>query len=306
MNKKASPTVKQENGFNFSSIFPYIAIPLALITGWALYTFVLGDAANFEGGDPVKGHPLNILGTVHKGGFIVPMLIAVNTIVVIFFFERLMTIVLIAKGRPWYLILIWVALGLLPGVLITWLYDLLISKKKTMHDSTLVKKVNGLLESSNVDGAIALCDEQRTSVAAVLKSGLLKYKEMEENTSLEKDEKIASIKQEIEEATALELPMLSKNLVILSTCGSLGVLVGLLGTVKGMISSFEAMATAGAPDATALSLGISEALINTFLGIMASAIAIIFYNFFNTRIDSMTFAMDEAGLTVSQSYGKKH
>ena len=52
MNKKASPTVKQENGFNFSSIFPYIAIPIALLTGWALYTFVLGDSANFEGGDP--------------------------------------------------------------------------------------------------------------------------------------------------------------------------------------------------------------------------------------------------------------
>jgi len=306
MNKKASPTVKQENGFNFSSIFPYIAIPIALLTGWALYTFVLGDAANFEGGDPVKGHPLNILGTVHKGGFIVPLLIAVNTIVLIFFFERLMTIVLVAQGRPWYLILIWVVFGFLPGILITTLYRLIVTKNSILDDSALVKRVNHLLDESNVNGAIALCDQQRTSVAAVLKSGLLKYKEMEQNTSLEKDEKIASIKQEIEEATALELPMLSKNLVILSTCGSLGVLVGLLGTVKGMISSFEAMATAGAPDATALSLGISEALINTFLGIMASAIAIIFYNFFNTRIDSMTFAMDEAGLTVSQSYGKKH
>ena len=300
MNKKASPTVKQENGFNFSSIFPYIAIPLALLAGWALYTYVLGDGANFEGGDPVKGHPLNILGTVHKGGFIVPLLIAVNTIVLIFFFERLMTVVFIAQGRPWYMVLI------IPFLPLSALYRILVTKKKILNDSVLVKKVNNLLSDSNVDGAITLCDQQRTSVAAVLRSGLLKYKEMEQNTTLEKDEKIASIKQEIEEATALELPMLSKNLVILSTCGSLGVLVGLLGTVKGMISSFEAMATAGAPDATALSLGISEALINTFLGIMASAIAIIFYNFFNTRIDSMTFAMDEAGLTVSQSYGKKH
>ena len=50
MSTKASPTVKQENGFNFSSIFPYIAIPIALLTGWALFTFVLGDTANFEGG----------------------------------------------------------------------------------------------------------------------------------------------------------------------------------------------------------------------------------------------------------------
>ncbi|MFA9219639.1 MAG: MotA/TolQ/ExbB proton channel family protein [Sediminibacterium sp.] len=292
MNKKASPTVKQENGFNFSSIFPYIAIPIAYIFAQLLYVYVLGDAANFEGGDPIKGHPLNMRGTIHKGGFIVPLLITVNTIVLIFFYERLTTILIIAKGRPWWLIF--------TGPLIRLIFF------KKLPDSTLVKRVNYLLSESKVQEALALCDQQKSSVASVLRSGLLKYKEMEENTSLEKEEKINVIKQEIEEATALELPMLSKNLVILSTCGSLGVLVGLLGTVKGMISSFEAMATAGAPDATALSLGISEALINTFLGIMASAIAIIIYNFFNTRIDSMTFAMDEAGLTVSQSFGKNH
>ena len=122
----------------------------------------------------------------------------------------------------------------------------------------------------------------------------------------DKEAKVTAIKQELEEATSLELPMLSKNLVILSTCASLGVLVGLLGTVRGMISSFEAMATAGAPDATALSLGISEALINTFLGIMASAIAIIFFNFYSTRIDSLTYGIDEAGFSVAQTFASKH
>jgi biopolymer transport protein ExbB len=273
MNKKASPTVKQENGFNFSSIFPYIAIPIALLVGWALFTFVLGDTANFEGGDPVKGHPLNVLGTVHKGGFIVPILIAVNLIVIIFFIERFISIMM-AKGKG--------------------------------SVSTFVHNVRKMLSENNVEGALAACDKQRGSVAAVLRAGLLKYKAMSADTELDKEAKVTAIKQELEEATALELPMLSKNLVILSTCGSLGVLVGLLGTVKGMISSFEAMATAGAPDATALSLGISEALINTFLGIMASAIAIILYNFFNTRIDSMTFAMDEANFTVTQTFASKH
>ena len=273
MSTKASPTVKQENGFNFSSIFPYIAIPIALLTGWALYTFVLGDAANFEGGDAIKGHPLNVLGTVHKGGFIVPILIAVNLIVIIFFFERFISL-MTAKGKG--------------------------------SISAFVQNVRKMLANGDVNGALAACDAQRGSVAAVLRAGLLKYRDMSENTELDKEAKVTAIKQELEEATALELPMLSKNLVILYTCGSLGVLVGLLGTVKGMISSFEAMATAGAPDATALSLGISEALINTFLGIMASAIAIILYNFFNTRIDSMTFAMDEANFTVTQTFASKH
>jgi biopolymer transport protein ExbB len=73
-----------------------------------------------------------------------------------------------------------------------------------------------------------------------------------------------------------------------------------------MISSFEAMATAGAPDATALSLGISEALINTFLGILASALAIIFFNFYSTRIDGLTYGIDEAGFSVAQTFAAKH
>lgn len=273
MTKKAGSQQPTKGGFNFSSVFPYIAVPLALIVGWALYTFVLGNPANFEGGDPIKGHPHNVLGTVHKGGFIVPLLIAVNLIVWIFFIERFISIMM-AKGK-----------GSVAG---------------------FVRNVKGMLAGGDVNGALAACDKQKGSVAAVLKAGLLKYREMEENTDLDKETKITAIKQELEEATALELPMLSKNLVILSTCGSLGVLVGLLGTVKGMISSFEAMATAGAPDATALSLGISEALINTFLGIMASAIAIILYSFFNTRIDAMTYAMDEANFTVAQTFASKH
>jgi len=79
-------------------------------------------------------------------------------------------------------------------------------------------------------------------------------------------------------------------------------LVGLLGTVRGMISSFEAMATAGAPDATALSLGISEALINTAFGIAGSTIAIIAYSFFSTKIDAMTYGIDEASFTIVQDF----
>jgi biopolymer transport protein ExbB len=74
---------------------------------------------------------------------------------------------------------------------------------------------------------------------------------------------------------------------------------------RGTLSDFEAMATAGAPDATALSLGISEALINTFLGILGSALAIVLFNFFSTRIDSLTHAIDEAGFSVSQAVAAK-
>ena len=264
---------QQQSGSDFSSIFPYFAIPLALIVGVSLYVFVLGSPENFDGGDPIKGHPLNVLGTVHKGGIIVSALITVNLVVLIFAVERFISINK-AKGRG--------------------------------SVDRFIRNVRGMLNNNQIDQAIAECDKQRGSVAAVLRAGLTKYKAMQSETSMDKDAKVTAIKQELEEATSLELPMLSKNLVVLSSCASLGVLVGLLGTVRGMISSFEAMATAGAPDATALSLGISEALINTFLGILASALAIIFFNFYSTRIDSLTYGIDEAGFSVAQTFAAKH
>jgi biopolymer transport protein ExbB len=171
--------------------------------------------------------------------------------------------------------------------------------------SKFVRSVRTLVASGQVDQAMAACDKQKGSVAAVVKAGLMKYKSVEADASMDRESKVTAVKTELDEASSLELPMLSKNLVILSTCASLGVLVGLLGTVRGMISSFEAMATAGAPDATALSLGISEALINTFLGILGSALAIVLFNFFSTRIDSLTHAIDEAGFSVSQAVAAK-
>jgi biopolymer transport protein ExbB len=79
-------------------------------------------------------------------------------------------------------------------------------------------------------------------------------------------------------------------------------LVGLLGTVIGMIKAFAALATAGAPDAVALANGISEALINTALGILTSALAIIAYNYFTSRIDTLTYNIDEAGLSITQNF----
>jgi biopolymer transport protein ExbB len=112
-----------------------------------------------------------------------------------------------------------------------------------------------------------------------------------------------AIQKEVEEATALELPMLEKNLVFLSTIASVATLLGLLGTVLGMITSFSALGAEGGGGAAAeLSRGISEALYNTALGIGTSAIAIIMYNIFTTKIDSITYGIDESGFTLTQSF----
>ncbi len=258
----------------FTNIFASLVILLAIIAGQLIFHFVLGDPSHFEGGDNTK-HPLSgdYLGMMYKGGVIVPFLMAVFMIVVATVIERFITLN-IASGK-----------GSIPS---------------------FVQKIKGFLDNNQVDAAISECDKQRGSVANVIREGLRKYKEMSSNNSLDKEQKVLAIQKEIEESTSLELPMLEKNLVILATISSVATLLGLLGTVFGMIKAFSAIATAGAPDAVQLSNGISEALINTALGIGSSAIAIIFYNYFTTKIDGMTYGIDEAGFSIAQTFASKH
>ena len=252
--------------------FAFLVIVLAIFVGWLIYHFVLGSGANFEG-NTNAGKPTNLLGQMYKGGVIVPVLIGILIIVFTFAIERFITIFR-AKGS-----------GSVEG---------------------FVRHVRELLANGNLNEAIAQCDKQRGSVANVIRSGLLKYEQVENETVLDKEAKVAAIQKSLEEATALELPMLSKNLVIISTCASISTLVGLMGTVLGMIEAFAALAQAGAPDAIGLANGISEALVNTFLGILSAALGIIFYNLFNNLIDSLTYGMDEAGFSIVQTFSATH
>jgi biopolymer transport protein ExbB len=264
---------KKSSGEGFKNLFAGASIVFALLLGILIYVFILGDTSNFEGGDPVKGHPLNFLGIVHKGGVVVPVLLCVNLIVIIISIERYITISK-AGGKG--------------------------------NLSTFVRKIQGLLGENKIDDAIAACNKQRGSLANVVRAGLERYKLVTKDAKLDNDAKAAAIQKELEEATTLELPMLSKNLVIISTCASTGTLIGLIGTVFGMIKAFAALASQGSPDTVALATGISEALINTAFGIIASTLAIIAYNYFSNRIDAMTYSMDEAGFTIVQNFHANH
>ena len=171
---------------------------------------------------------------------------------------------------------------------------------------SFVKRVQSLLSSGNVTEAIGECDKQKGSVAAVIKSGLLKYQAVETDNSMDTEQKCLAIQKDIEEATALEMPMLEQNLTIIATLVSVGTLGGLLGTVTGMIKAFGGLATSGAPDQAQLANGISEALINTATGIATSLVAVISYNFFTSKIDSLTYSIDEAGFSIVQTYAATH
>ncbi len=256
------------------SIFATIVIPLAIIACVLIYMYVLGSPGNFEGNDP-NSHPLpgNYLGIVYKGGWVVPILMSLVLMVFIFSIERALTISK-AKGNK--------------------------------SVAGFVRTISAKLNQRDINGAIAACDAQKGSVANVVKAGLLKYKEMLNEPELLKAEKVAAIQKEIEESTSLELPMLEKNLVIISTIASISTLVGLIGTVLGMIKAFAALAQGGAPDAVGLANGISEALINTALGITGSALAIVAYNYFTSKIDELTYSIDEAGFSIISTFAAQH
>ena len=257
-------------GESLKSTFAAIVIPLELVIAVLIYLYVLGNPANFEGGDP-NNHPLpgNWLGIIYKGRIVVAILIALLMITITFAIERGITISS-ATGRG--------------------------SVKK------FVSRIRSLVSSGNITQAIQECDRQRGSVANVVKAGLLKFDELQHNNELEPEKKVLLVQKDIEETTQLEMPMLEKNLIIIATIASVATLMGLLGTVTGMIAAFTAMATSGAPDAVALANGISEALINTALGVGTAALAIIFYNYFTSKIDTLTYGIDEASYSIIQNF----
>lgn len=256
-------------GESLKSTFAAIVIPLEIVIAVLIYLYVLGNPANFEGGDP-NNHPLqgNWLGIIYKGRIVVAGLIALLMILLTFGIERLITISS-ATGRG--------------------------SVRR------FVSKIRGMISDGKITQAIQECDRQRGSVANVVKAGLLKFDEVSRNNELEPEKKVLLVQKDIEETTQLEMPMLERNLVIIATIASVATLMGLLGTVTGMIAAFTAMATSGAPDAVALANGISEALINTALGVGTSALAIIFYNFFTSKIDALTYGIDEAAYSIIQN-----
>ncbi|PWW80935.1 flagellar motor protein MotA, partial [Prosthecochloris marina] len=168
-----------------------------------------------------------------------------------------------------------------------------------------VKELKQEVEEGRVDTAIAKCDEHQSSVAAVLRSVFKRYQSLERHQITDREKKISEMEKAVEEATTMELPLLEKNLVAISTIASISTMVGLFGTTLGMIRAFTAMATTGAPDAVALSLGISEALFNTALGIVGGVMGIVTYNVFTSRVDRFTYLIDEAAFYIIQTLGSE-
>ncbi|MBQ8774078.1 MAG: MotA/TolQ/ExbB proton channel family protein [Muribaculaceae bacterium] len=247
----------------------FLVIVACFIVALCLFVFWFGADSHFD----EAGHPQDIWGTIYMGGVIVPVLQTLFLTVIVLSVER------------------WIALS---------------SAKGKGNIAKFVANVKKCLAKNDIKGAQELCKKQQGSVAAVVAAALVSYQEMDNDTNLTKEQKVLTIQKSLEEATALEMPALQQNLPIVATMTTLGTLIGLLGTVIGMIKSFQALAASGAPDSTELSTGISEALINTAFGIATGAFAVISYNFYTNKIDNLTYAIDEIGFSIVQTFAATH
>lgn len=279
-NQEEQQVVARKTG----SLSPVLVLPILYIVAWCIYLFVFGNPSNFKNEGlsglsvmfndvPTKDlTPNAIIGMIYLGGPVVHVLVMCMLTVLVFSLERFFVLNK-AEGA-----------GNLENFVLT---------------------IRQLLKANKLEEAKEECDKQQGSVGNVVKEALVSYQALTKETQLNKEQKMAALSKSIEEATTLEMPMMEKNMTILSTLGTVATLIALLGTVMGMINAFYALGSGGGtPDAAALSIGISEALINTALGIGTSAVAIIFYNFFTSKIDGMTFKIDEIAMSIQQSFAE--
>jgi len=211
-----------------------------------------------------------IVHSIYKGGPLVVLLIMIFCMLLVFVIERYISLYSNAKGKS--------------------------------SVQVFFKKLVTMLQNDDYDGALAACDKQRGTTANVLRAGIEKYREVKDDPSIDSEKKIQLTQSAIEEANALEGPLLERNLIALSTIASIATMVGLLGTTIGMIRAFAATGSAegGVIDATELATGISEALVNTAGGLLSGILGIFFYNFFVNKVDAFNYTTDEATFEVIQ------
>jgi biopolymer transport protein ExbB len=211
-----------------------------------------------------------IVHSIYKGGPLVMLLIMVLFMLLAFVGERYVSLYKVAKGSS--------------------------------SVQVFFKKVVTLLQTDDFDGALAACDKQRGTTANVLRAGIDRYREVRADKSMNGEKRIQLTQAAIEEANALEGPLLERNLIALSTIASIATMVGLLGTTIGMIRAFSATGNVegGVIDANQLAVGISEALVNTAFGLVSGILGIFFYNFFVNKVDAFNYTTDEATFEVLQ------
>ena len=163
------------------------------------------------------------------------------------------------------------------------IYKLVVFRRVSGNVNEFIAKVRSALLKGNVKGAIGVCEESRTPVASITKSALLKYGSPREQ-----------MEKSMENAAIHEVAYLEKYLTVLATISNIAPLLGFLGTVVGMVLSFDVIASHGLNNPGLVAKGISQALLTTAFGLVVAFFTQPFYNYFTSKVSSYTRQIEAA------------
>ena len=188
-----------------------------------------------------------------------------------------------AKGGPvmWPLLL----LSILGVAVAIWRWMAL--RSATANIASLMTALRERVVAGDLEGAIKVCEQYPSPVASIVKAGLLRHGRSRED-----------IERSLQEASSHELAHLERGLPVLATVAMIAPLLGFLGTVTGMINSFDALAAVGLNNPAAVASGISEALITTAAGLIIAIPVQMAYNYFVSRVNGLVRDMEAAANIV--------
>jgi biopolymer transport protein ExbB len=166
-------------------------------------------------------------------------------------------------------------------------------KARVNVNEFLAKVRKALMVNRSLRDAVKICEQYQGPVASVMKAGLLKFGQPKED-----------IDKTIENAALFEMSRLERGLSILATVANVAPLLGFLGTVTGMINSFDALAKVGLSNPAAVAAGISEALITTAAGLFIAIPIQIIYNFFMAKINKFVRDIETAANMLIETFGE--
>lgn len=188
-----------------------------------------------------------------------------------------------AKGGPvmWPLLL----LSVLGVTVAVWRW--LALRNATRNVAPFMRALRERIVAGDIEGAIKTCEQYPGPVASIVKAGLLRHGRNKEE-----------VERSLQEASSHELASLERGLVILATIAMIAPLLGFLGTVTGMINSFDALAEVGLNNPAAVASGISEALITTAAGLIIAIPVQMAYNYLVARVNGLVRDMEAAANVV--------
>lgn len=150
-------------------------------------------------------------------------------------------------------------------------------------------RIKGLLVEGHINEVLSICSKSNKPIAKIIEAGIMKY-------YFGRDE----IKEAIEDAGRHEIAYLERYLNTLSTIAGVTPLLGLLGTVWGMIKVFNVISMVGVGHPDELAGGIAEALITTAAGLSVAIPTLVFYNIFAERADRLVLKMEKSSMELTE------